>query len=353
VAEAVDIAERYGDLPSVLHACGFPRWKRPIVRQCFRAHDIAFVPRGQAVPIGAVVLLWGAAPLPPGVAEGSAVIRLEDGFLRSVGLGADIVRPMSWVADRRGIYYDATRPSELETFLATHAFTPEERSRAAQLRERIVAGGLTKYNLGATLWRRPADNRRVILVPGQVETDASIAFGCPAEKTNMGVLRKVRESHRDAYIVYKPHPDVVARLRLPGRNDHEAVRWCDEVVTDAAMAELIDQVDEVQVLTSLAGFEALLRGKSVSCHGQPFYAGWGLTHEFEPHARRTRALELDELVYGALIAHPLYLSRDGKGLISPEEAIDALMAWRQRTGGREPWWRGIYRVFLRRIAGVR
>jgi capsular polysaccharide export protein len=73
----------------------------------------------------------------------------------------------------------------------------------------------------------------------------------------------------------------------------------------------------------------------------------------EPHARRHRRLALDELVYGALIAYPLYLSRDGKGLISPEAAIDALLAWRQRTGGREPWWRGIARVFVRRIAGVR
>ena len=107
------------------------------------------------------------------------------------------------------------------------------------------------------------------------------------------------------------------------------------------------------MLTSLAGFEALLRGKSVTCYGQPFYAGWGLTQDLQPPARRSRRLDIDELVYGALIAYPLYLSRDGRGLISPEEAIDALLAWRQRTGGREPWWRGIYRVFLRRIAGVR
>jgi capsular polysaccharide export protein len=199
----LDIAERYRDLPPALHACGFPRWKRPIVRQCFPGHEVAFVPKGQQAPAGAAVLLWGASPLPPRAAEGGDVIRLEDGFLRSVGLGADIVRPMSWVVDRQGIYYDATRPSELETFLATHAFTPEDRARAARLRERIVTGGLTKYNLGAMSWRRPVDQRRVILVPGQVESDASIAFGCPTEKTNMDLLRKVRDEHRDAYIVYK------------------------------------------------------------------------------------------------------------------------------------------------------
>ena len=347
------IAERYSDLPTVLHACGFPRWKRPIVRQCFPGHDIVFVPRGRGAPPNAALLLWGMSPVPPGAAPDSTVIRLEDGFLRSVGLGADIVRPISWVADRQGIYYDATRPSELETFLATHKFTREERQRAADLRARIVEGGLTKYNVGRRQWQRPHNNRRVILVPGQVESDASIAHGCPAEKTNMGLLRTVRNAHRDAYLVYKPHPDVVARLRLPGQDEHEALRWCSEVLVDADMSDLIAEVDEVHVLTSLAGFEALLRGKPVSCYGQPFYAGWGLTHEFLPHTRRDRHLKLDDLVAGALIAYPLYLRRDGSGLISPEEAIEALLAWRQRTGGREPWWRGIYRVFLRRIAGVR
>ncbi|HMI37480.1 MAG TPA: hypothetical protein VK505_07640 [Steroidobacteraceae bacterium] len=353
VTETAASAERHGDLPAVLHACGFPRWKRPIVRQCFPGKEIIFVPKGREAPPGAALLLWGASALPPATAPGNTVIRLEDGFLRSVGLGADIVRPLSWVADRQGIYYDATRPSELETLLATHKFTREERQRAADLRARIVEGGLTKYNVGQRRWQRPHNNRRVILVPGQVETDASIAYGCPGEKTNMGLLRAVRDLHRDAYLVYKPHPDVVARLRLPGQGEHEAHRWCNEVVVDAVMADLIAEVDEVHVLTSLAGFEALLRGKPVSCYGQPFYSGWGLTHEFLPQLRRGRHLKLDDLVAGALIAYPLYLSRDGSRLISPEEAIESLLAWRHSTGGREPWWRGIYRVFVRWIAGVR
>ena len=353
MTEAVSIAERHRYLPKLLHACGFPRWKRPIVRQCFPGREIVFVPRGRATPTGAVLVLWGMSPLPPGASADATPIRLEDGFLRSVGLGADIVRPMSWVADRQGIYYDASQPNELESFLAGHNFTSGERERAARLRGRIVEGGLTKYNLGQRRWQRPHDNRRVILVAGQVESDASIAYGCPAERTNMNLLRGVRDRHREAYLVYKPHPDVVAGLRLSGQREHEARRWCDEVVADAVMADLITEIDEVHVLTSLAGFEALLRGKSVTCYGQPFYAGWGLTQDLQPPARRSRRLDIDELVYGALIAYPLYLSRDGRGLISPEEAIDALLAWRQRTGGREPWWRGIYRVFLRRIAGVR
>jgi capsular polysaccharide export protein len=347
------VEKRYGDLPAVLHACGFPRRQRSLVRQCFPGHRVEFLPKGRAAPAGAALIVWGLSPLPPGAAADGSVIRLEDGFLRSVGLGADLVRPLSWIADRQGIFYDATRPSELETFLATHKFTREERERAAALRARLVEGGLTKYNVGTRHWQRPHNGRRVILVPGQVESAASIAVGCPAEKTNMELLRAVRTLQRDAYIVYKPHPEVVAGLRSPGRDDHQALRWCNEVVTDAVMPELILEADEVHVLTSLAGFEALLRGKPVTCHGQPFYAGWGLTHEYLPNERRGRHLKLDDLVAGALIAYPLYLSRDGARLISPEEALDALLAWRQRAGGRAPWWRGIHRVLLRRSARVR
>jgi capsular polysaccharide export protein len=349
----VTVGKRYHDLPPVLHACGFPRWQRSLVRQCFPGHRVVFVPKGRAAPGGAALILWGLSPLPPGAAADSIVIRLEDGFLRSVGLGADRVRPLSWVADRQGMYFDATRPSELETFLATHKFTLEERQRAARLRARIVEGGLTKYNLSAKRWQRPQNGRRVILVPGQFESEGSITFACPAEKTNMELLRAVRNLHRDAYIVYKPHPDVVAGLRLPGRDEHEVRHWCNEVVSDAMMSALISEVDELHVLTSLAGFEALLRGKPVSCHGQPFYAGWGLTHEYLPHARRDRRLKLDDLVAGALIVYPLYLSRDGASLISPEEALEALLEWRRLAGGHEPWWRGIHRVYLRRIAGLR
>jgi capsular polysaccharide export protein len=349
----VAVAERDSNLPLVLHACGFPPWNRPLVRQCFPGRRVVFVPTARAAPAGTALILWGASALPPGAGADSTVIRLEDGFLRSVGLGADHVRPLSWLADRQGLHYDATRPSDLETYLATHKFTREERERAAALRARIVEGGLTKYNVGVRIWRRPQNGRRVVLVPGQVESAASTMLGCPGEKTNVELLRAVRNLNRDAYIVYKPHPDVVAGLRPPGPTEHEARRWCNEVVTDAVMSELIQEADEVHVLSSLAGFEALLRGKAVSCHGQPFYSGWGLTHEYLPHPRRGRHLKLDDLVAGALIAYPLYLSRDGAGLISPEEALDALLAWRERTGGREPWWREFWREFLRRMGGAR
>ncbi len=337
----------------VIYALGFPRWKRVILRQCFPGARLAFVSTLAGVPTGARVLLWGRWGPPAAELDSYSVLRLEDGFLRSVGLGADLARPLSWVVDGRGIYYDARQPSDLEVILSEAAFTAETLQRAGALRERVVAAGLTKYNVGDRRWQRPAGRQRVILVPGQVESDASIACGAPGIRTNLELLQAVRQENPEAYVVYKPHPDVLARLRRAGQGEQEASGWCDDVVTDADMGQLLTAVDEVHVLTSLAGFEALLRGKRVTCYGQPFYSGWGLTRDKIPPERRQRRLGLDELVAGVLIRYPLYLSRDGKRLITPEEALDELAAWRQAVGGRVPWWRGIYRVYLRLIFGVR
>lgn len=339
--------------PEVLHIYQFPYWKWPVVRQCFPRSEIKFIEDATTLPDNACLVLWGMRPIPDGIGDDIRIVRMEDGFLRSVGLGADLVRPVSWIVDKLGIYYDATRPSDLEERLAKQVFDPDLLTRAAALRQRVVATGLTKYNVGAGSWQRPDRKVRVILVPGQVESDASLAYGAPGIRKNIALLQSVRLAHPHAYLVYKPHPDVQARLRAEGHNEHEAKRWCDEVVTHASMGDLLMQVDEVHVITSLAGFEALLRGKAVTCYGQPFYAGWGLTRDILPISRRIRRLSLEELVAGVLIEYPLYLSRDGKQLIAPERALDELTAWRARTGGKDPWWRSFIRIFLRRIIGVR
>jgi capsular polysaccharide export protein len=212
---------------------------------------------------------------------------------------------------------------------------------------------LTKYNVGLRPWQRPAHDKKIILVPGQVESDASLAFGAPGLRTNIGLLQAVRQAHPDAWLVYKPHPDVLAGMRAQGVGEGDAAAWCDELVTDVAMGELLSQVDEVHVLTSLAGFEALLRGRPVTCYGQPFYAGWGLTTDLIALPRRTQNLTLDALVAGSLLLYPAYLNLETSRRSTPEQALDALLAWRARSGDALPWWRRAFRVILRRVVGVR
>ena len=80
----------------------------------------------------------------------------------------------------------------------------------------------------------------------------------------------------------------------------------DQVLPGIDIARLYGQVDEVHTLSSTAGFEALLRGLTVVTYGTPFYAGWGLTRDQQPLARRTRRLTLDQLVAGALLRYARY-----------------------------------------------
>lgn len=338
-----------------VHALGFSRWKKPIVRAFLGGSQVRFVNKLSEVPAGATLAVWGTRPVPSaGKPHGPGrVLRLEDGFLRSVGLGADLVWPLSWVVDGEGLYYDAGAPSDLEQLLSGTDFDAALLARAAALRERILALGLTKYNVGGGRWSRPEGRRRVILVPGQVETDASIARGAPQLRTNMALLQAVRRAAPDAWVVYKPHPDVVAQLRRAGADEHEARRYCDEIVTDAPMQSLLDAVDEVHVLTSLAGFEALLRGRHVRTYGCPFYAGWGLTEDMVPMPRRTRRLTLDALVAGALILYPTYIDRRTRRFTTPEQVLHALAEWRNTGPDTQPPLRRALRPVLRLFARLK
>jgi capsular polysaccharide export protein len=265
-------------------------------------------------------------------------VRVEDGFLRSVGLGADLVRPLSWVLDRSGIYYDASAPSDLERLISRGDRSDCERARAHALRMAIVAAQITKYNVGTAAWRRPIGSGRVLLVPGQVEDDASIVCSAGHVRTNLALLEQVRRGQPSGYVVYKPHPDVHAGLRCGSIQTPALARLCDEIVTDASMDTLLKHVDEVHTMTSLAGFEALLRGKPVTTYGMPFYAGWGMTIDrgMQPEVagRRQTRPSLDDLVAATLIEYPTYVCPSSGVLSTPERTLVALRAWRcsARTG---------------------
>jgi capsular polysaccharide export protein len=254
---------------------------------------------------------------------GTEAVLVEDGFLRSKGLGADLIPPLSLVLDDQGIYYDATRPSRLEGLIAdAPKLTATERSRATALIARITDAGLSKYNLAGTAMPDLPKGRR-ILVPGQVTDDASIKFGTDDIRNNRALLQATRAANNAATIIYKPHPDVMAGLRDGAVDD--AAEFADIILTDTDAIAAIDAVDEVWTMTSLLGFEALLRGKQVTCFGMPFYAGWGLTDDrFMPIERRDTRVDLAGLVHAALIEYPRYFDPVTGTPCPPEVVIDRI-----------------------------
>lgn len=312
-------------------ATGMRAWKRQPLRRFFGTWGrVRFVTDGaraarRARALGTPLLVWAAKAGPEHEAPGLETRRVEDGFLRSRGLGAQLVPPLSLVADDLGIYYDPGRESRLERLIA-QPLGPEARERSERLVAQIVALGLSKYNLGPRPLPELPPGRR-ILVPGQVEDDASIRLGCPAERTNLALLERARAENPQAVIVYKPHPDVEAGLRQGAVPERRLAALADVVAHEADPIALIDAVDEVWTLTSLLGFEALLRGKPVTCLGLPFYAGWGLTRDLAPMpARRSARPDLLALAHAALIAYPRYHDPVTRAPCPPEVAVARLAA---------------------------
>ena len=334
--------------PKRVQAFGFTPWKQRNLRRFLAGSDVSF-PMPWMVPGSGMnaVAVWGRRGKPRVLRAADrrqlSTLHVEDGFLRSVGLGADLIDPISWVVDGRGMYYDATVPSDLERLLFDGQWSVLQLERAAQLRQRLVGAAITKYNLQAASWQRPNGIQRVVLVVGQVESDASIRFGAPGLCTNLGLLQAVRVAEPEAYLVYKPHPDVTAGLCRAGVGEEIAERCCDEVLTSGSIDQLFTQIDALHVLTSLAGFEGLLRGVEVHCWGLPFYAGWGLTRDRETCSRRGRSLSLDALVHAALIEYPRYVSRGSGWFITPEQAIDELIAWKEAPPPRRTLVQALFR----------
>jgi capsular polysaccharide export protein len=274
--------------------------------------------------------VWGTTAGP------SDALRVEDGFVRSVGLGLRHTPPVSLAIARGRPYYDATAPNAFDAVVASADFTPALLARAAALRARLVSLRLTKYNLpdqgvasGSTAG---PEGRRRVLVAGQVATDASIRLGARAVRDDAALLRETRRLRPDAFLIYKPHPDVATGLRKGAAPAAVVAACADRVEIRASAARCLDWCDEVATITSLIGFEALLRGRRALVFGRPFYAGWGLTEDVDPPAR-PRSLDLDALTAAALILHPAYVDPES-GLPCPPEITVEALARLQAAQGR-------------------
>lgn len=329
---------------SIAAAFGFARWKQDTVEPLlWGGGAVPFHAARESLldqlPQSASVAVWKARVPPAFLARLEAgpwrLLEVEDGFIRSTGLGADCVPPLSIVLDDLGVHYDPTRPNRLEALMARGAFGEATLDRARALREWIVREGLSKYGVGSQVaLPRPVPGRKTVLVVGQVEDDRSVQFGGGAVRSNLELLRRVRALEPDAYLVYRPHPDVEAGHRHGAIPQRTALELADAVDPSSAIGALIDMVDEIHVITSLAGFEALMRGKAVTTHGTPFFAGWGLTRDLGAvPARRGVARTIDELVAATLLEYPLYLDPVTNLPCPPETMVMRLLTGNRRRNG--------------------
>jgi capsular polysaccharide export protein len=314
---------------------GFSYWKHPLVEPFFDRQLVFINPflKREYLKMAlkkrmnnkSKIYIWGKKAFPEveqyAQDHDIALFRVEDGFIRSVGLGSDLTQPYSLVVDSRGIYFDPTSESDLEHILQTHIFSEVEIGRAKDIRNYLIEKKISKYNLYSNVELNFPNDKKIIIVPGQVEDDASIFYGANG-MTNLKLLQQTRENRPDAYIVYKPHPDVLVGNRIGAINESDALRYCDRVVTEVGIDSVLAHADEVHTMTSLVGFEALIRDIKVVTYGVPFYAGWGLSEDMDTCKRRSRILTIDELVAGAYLLYPRYIHPETKRECEIEEVLN-------------------------------
>lgn len=318
---------------------GFSLWKfwfvdidpffdeNPIFVNLFFGRDYLKKSLKKGINQNSKIYIWGRKNFPDieqyALEKGIPIYRVEDGFIRSVGLGSDLTQPYSLVVDTRGIYFDPTNPSDLEWILETNVFDTELVERARKIKDYLIVKKLSKYNLYSDFSLDLQTDKAIIVVPGQVEDDASILFGANG-MSNLELLQQVRLNRPDGYIVYKPHPDVLVGNRVGNIEDRIALQYCNTIVTEVSIDSILSHADEVHTMTSLVGFEALIRGIPVYTYGLPFYAGWGLSEDKLRSTRRTKKLNIDELIAGTLILYPRYVHPETNNRCEVEELLHVL-----------------------------
>jgi capsular polysaccharide export protein len=242
--------------------------------------------------------------------RGLPYLALEDGFMRSIGLGVSGAPPWSIVADDVGIYYDPRRPSQLERLIAAGTPTgPDTRMFLEMMRRH----NLSKYNDAPDLHPPPhGDGRPLVIVLDQTVGDISVLTSGADAGTFEAMLDAAHRENPGARLIVRPHPDVIAGRREGYLGTIARRRGVEVLLQRASWPSLAVRAARVYTVTSLAGFEALIRGVPVSCFGLPFYAGWGLTDDRAYSGRvacpgRVARPTVEALVEAAYRRYPRYV----------------------------------------------
>lgn len=259
-------------------------------------------------------------------ALGKKIYFVEDGFIRSKGLGSSKEPPLSITIDSSAPHFDANKESDLEILLRSYDFQGDmnllTRSRSAI--KKIISHGISKYNCHNRSNLAPLDRsngKKNILVVGQVETDDSIKYGSRNNFDNEKLLELAIQENPYCNIYFKPHIENKNNFR-----SYKCEGSYNQLANDYPVLDFYDNLDRIYTITSLLGFEFLLRGLEVTVVGCPFYSGWGLTDDRYSNSRRKRNLSIEELFAGAYIKYPLYLNPYTYKNSTIEEVLEYLIS---------------------------
>jgi capsular polysaccharide export protein len=205
--------------------------------------------------------------------QGLDVFFLEDGFIRSSPDDESGAPPLSIVMDSQAPYFDTTRPNDLTDLIANFDFEQDgyDKEWAQEMLDYYVAHRVSKYNHQPYVDVAPIygeKTKKRVLVLGQVPYDDSLKYGDGIGITLLDVVNQAIEDNPDAQIIVKPHPMTLDDLSVVSTLTDLR---CLILTQSIHLVDALETIDHVYTITSLGGFEALLRGKKVTVLGRPFY----------------------------------------------------------------------------------
>ncbi len=275
------------------------------------------------------VAVWGASPTAWRGAALAArrsvpLIRIEDAFLRSLRPGRLGDSPLGLLVDPRGMHFDPAAPSTLEHILSTDPL--DNSNLLARAREGYDGShlDLSKYNIHDPTLPPPPPG--YVLIIDQTAGDASLTASGATQATFDEMLAHAREAHPRAPILIKTHPETANGLRPGHYGPTHATNGITLVTEPQSPWALLDGAIAVYTVSSQMGFEAIMAGHKPHVWGQPFYAGWGLTHDRTPPPRRGRTLTRTQLFAAAMILAPTWYDPCRDRLCPFEGVLDQLEA---------------------------
>ena len=266
------------------------------------------------------------------------VIFFEIGFIATIYTSYNLrkinnyAQIISFVFEDLSPYYDARYKSRLEEMLEDKnlVLTKEQIERAKININKIIKNKITKYNHQPIYKPKIGKNKNKVLVIDQAYGDMSIAKGLANENTFKIMFETAIKENPDSDIIIKIHPDNLSYNDTNYFNnknfERENIYLFNEEINPISLLEI---VDKVYVCTSQLGFEALMMRKEVHVFGMPFYAGFGLTIDYQKCERRTNKRSLEELFYITYIIYSYYVNPDKKDVCEIEDAIDYLIKLRK------------------------
>ncbi len=272
---------------------------------------------------------------------GGSLTLLEDGFIRSVGLGVEGSPSFSIVEDDIGIYYDAISPSKLEHILNTYDFASDTKlmDDAAKAMELIRRHHISKYNNAPLvdenfLARYGMDNanEKRILIIAQTAGDMSLKYGMAGQFSTTEMIESALHENPDAKLYLKIHPDVLSGKKASDIDLAYAKKHCTIIEENVNPISLLKHFSKVYTKTSGMGLEALIVGCECVCFGMPYYAGWGVTTDKVICPRRTRSRSVEEIFAAAYILYSRYYNPYQNRDSDIFDTIEEIVKQRQAIG---------------------